>query len=405
METTVIGVGELVVATLAEAGYKQSTMLEYRKWLRRLDLLARKQDGLYTVGLGAEFASMTTSPLTNRFSDQRRKSYGRLVRLLDSYILTGSVDLFMMPRSGGQPAPQSEDFIRLRAAWSAEMGHRHLALNTRNSYDREAREYLLYLEDQGVTSIREAGGSSVLGFLESLRARWAESSMWSAVLNLRAFLKFLDRDDLRDALDLANAKRHHGIFPTLGDEDEQAILRACTGGIVSARDAAITLLALVTGLRACDLIALRLGDINWRESTIGIVQQKTGNPLTLPLLPAIANRLAEYVLTERPATRNDHVFLRSVAPHTEFSDHSSIYEVTRRAFSAAGTDHPTAGTRLLRHNAATRLLRAGTPLPTISALLGHADPDSTNAYLATDAEHMRACVLPLPPASQQGAGQ
>lgn len=405
METTVIGIGELVVAALEAAGYKQSTMLEYRKWLRRLEWLARKQDGLYTVGLGAKFASMTTSPRTGRFSDQRRKAYGRLVRLLDSYSLTGSVDLSTMRRDGGGAGPQSEEFIRSLAAWSVEMRQRKLAEETQNSYMREARGYLLYLEGQGVTSLREAGGASVLGFFEALRGRWSESTMWVAVLNLRAFLKFLGRNDLQNALGLANAKRHHGIFPTLGDEDEQAVLRTCTHGLVSARDAAITLLALVTGLRACDLIALRLGDIDWRESTLGIVQQKTGNPLTLPLLPAIADRLAEYVLTERPETGNDHVFLRSVAPHTEFSDHSSIYEVTRRTFRSAGTDCSKAGTRLLRHNAATRLLRAGTPLPTISALLGHADPDSTNAYLATDTEHMRACVLPLPPALQQGAGQ
>ncbi|MGP5220520.1 tyrosine-type recombinase/integrase [Arthrobacter rhombi] len=172
-----------------------------------------------------------------------------------------------------------------------------------------------------------------------------------------------------------------------------------------ARDAAITLLALVAGLRACDLIALRLRDINRRESTVGIVQQMTGNPLVLPLLPVIAEKLAQYVLVDRPDTRNDHVFLRSVAPHTELSDHASIYEVTRRTFSAAGTYRLKAGTRLVRHNAATRLLRAGTPLPTISAVLGHADPDSTNAYLATDTEHMRACVLPLPAALQQGAGR
>ncbi|WP_427136007.1 tyrosine-type recombinase/integrase [Pseudarthrobacter sp. S9] len=55
-----------------------------------------------------------------------------------------------------------------------------------------------------------------------------------------------------------------------------------------------------------------------------------------------------------------------------------------------------AGTRALRHNAASRLLRAGTPLPTISAVLGHASQDSTTVYLSMDAEHLRACVLPLP---------
>ncbi|GAA5225908.1 site-specific integrase [Paeniglutamicibacter antarcticus] len=403
MEATVTEVGEQVLTALAAAGYAETTIREYREWIQRLVLLARKQDGQYTVELGAEFASMTTSPRTGRFSNQRRKAYGRLVRVLDSYVLTGSVDLSIMRTGGGKATPGSEEFCQLLADWSVEMGQRNLALNTRNSYDREARGYLLYLEEHGVTSLREAGGASVLEFLESLRGRWAESSMWSAVLNLRAFLKFLDRDDLKEALDLANAKRHHRIIPTLSDEDERAVLQACTGGPVAARDAAITLLSLVTGLRACDLIALRLGDINWRESTIGIVQQKTGNPLTLPLLPAIADRLAEYVLTERPDIRNDHVFLRTWAPHTEFSDHASIYEVTKRTFIAAGLDRPKAGTRLLRHNAATRLLRAGTPLPTISAVLGHCGPDSTNAYLATDAEHMRACVLPLPPALHPGA--
>lgn len=39
----------------------------------------------------------------------------------------------------------------------------------------------------------------------------------------------------------------------------------------------------MTGLRACDIIALRLPDIDWRAGTVGLVQQKTGNPLTLPL--------------------------------------------------------------------------------------------------------------------------
>ena len=54
------------------------------------------------------------------------------------------------------------------------------------------------------------------------------------------------------------------------------------------------------GLRACDIIALRLGDVDWRGQTIGIVQQKTGNPLTLPLPALVLGKLAGYVL-ERAA--------------------------------------------------------------------------------------------------------
>jgi len=51
---------------------------------------------------------------------------------------------------------------------------------------------------------------------------------------------------------------------------------------------------------------------------------------------------------------------------------------------------------LLRHNAASRMLRSHAGLPVISAVLGHADPDTTNGYMEADAERMRACVLPLP---------
>jgi integrase len=396
MDTMVSNIGERVVVALEAAGYAESMMGQYRKSLRYLALLAQKQAGVYSPGLGAEFASMTTSPRTGMFSAQRRSDYGRLVRLFDGYLLTGRVDLSTKKRGGGGDGPQSEDFTALLASWSKEMEQRGLAVATRSAYGHAACDYLLYLEGTGLTSLAMADGASVLRFLESLRGRWAETAMWTVVTNFRPFLNFTRRGDLLNALKMANVKRHHGIVPLLGNDEELAVVHACTHGEVSARDASIVLLALVTGLRACDLIALRLKDIDWRGSTIGIVQQKTGNPLTLPLLPVIAGKLAKYVLNERTNSEDDHLFLRMLAPHTELADHSSIYEVTRKVFAAAGVDRTKVGTRLLRHNAASKLLRAGTPLPTISAVLGHSSPDSTNVYLSTDTGHLRACVLPLP---------
>jgi len=102
------------------------------------------------------------------------------------------------------------------------------------------------------------------------------------------------------------------------------------------------------------------------------------------------------VLNERPHSGDDHVFLRSVAPHTGLADHAAIYRVTAETFRKAGVADVRAGTRLLRHSAASRLLRAAVPLPTISAVLGHASPESTNTYLSVDEERLLECVLPLP---------
>lgn len=397
MDATVEQLGDVVIDELRAAGYMESTIGQYQKTIRYLEgFLAGRGEVVYTPTLGAEFAAMTTSPRTGRFSAQRRFDYRRLVGLFDGLIDTGVVDLSVRGRGGGGPRPASDGFTALDGSWEADMDARGLAPATRAAYGRVARSYLVFLEARGTSAIEDADGASVLAFLESLSERWAASSLWSVVSNFRPFLKFTGRTDLVEAVNLAGVRRSHRILPVLTDQDQAKVVHACISGMVSARDAAITLLALTTGLRACDLIGLQLGDIDWRAGTIGIVQQKTGNPLTLPLAVLVTARLADYVLSERPSSGDDHVFLRCKAPHAKLADHASIYRVTATTFRAAGVTDLKVGTSVLRHSAASRLLRAAVPLPTISAVLGHADPESTNVYLSVDEARLIECVLPVP---------
>ena len=396
MDATVTRIGEVVVAELRAAGYMESTIGQYAKTIRALAVYAAERGGVYSPGLGAEFASMTVSPRTGRFSAQRRLAYGRLVGVFDSYVRTGRVDLSVRGRGGGGPRPGPGGLAVLDAAWEAEMAGRGLAPATRASYGRVARGYLVFLEQRGIGDLDGADGASVLAFLESLRDRWAASSLFWVVSNFRPFLKFTGRADLAGAVNLAGVRRSHPVIAVLSDEDQELVVRACASGAVSARDAAITLLALSTGLRACDIIALRLGDVDWRGQTIGIVQQKTGNPLTLPLPSLVLGKLAGYVLEERPGSADDHVFLRSVAPHVRLADHASVHRVITETFRKAGVTGVQAGTRFLRHNAASRLLRAAVPVPTISAVLGHASQESASAYMSVDRERLLECVLPVP---------
>jgi len=127
-----------------------------------------------------------------------------------------------------------------------------------------------------------------------------------------------------------------------------------------------------------------------------IVQQKTNNPLTVPLTDLLVGRLADYVLDQRPDSPDQHLFLRSVAPHWRLADHATVHRVIATVFAKAGVADAKAGTRRLRHNAATRLLRASVPLPTISAVLGHANPESTDLYLSVDRDRLLECVLDVP---------
>ena len=396
MDATVREIGEVVVADLHSAGYMASTIGQYEKTIRALAEYAEERGGVYSPGLGAEFSAMTISPRTGRFSAQRRFDYRRLVGVFDSYVRSGRVDVSVGKRGGGGPHPVSGEFAAIDAAWEAEMDDRGLAPGTRAAYGRVTRSYLVFLEQGGIGCLDDADGASVLAFLESLLGRWAKSSLFWVVSNFRPFLTFTGRADLVDALSLAGVRRSHPIIAVLSGEVEELVVRACVSGAVSARDAAITLLALATGLRACDIVGLRLGDIDWRGQTIGIVQQKTGNPLCLPLPALLMAKLADYVLCERPASGDDHVFLRCVAPHTRLADHASVHRVTVTTFRKAGVSDAKAGTRLLRHNAASRLLAAAVALPTISAVLGHASEESTSLYMSMERDRLVECVLPVP---------
>lgn len=394
MDTTVTGIGRVVVAELRAAGYMESTIGQYQKSIKALREFAEEHGGVYTPELGAGFASLTTSPRTRRFSAQRRFDYRRLVSVFDSYVHTGRVDLSVRKRGGGGRCPECVEFVALDATWEADMADRGLAPATRSAYGRMARAYLVFLEDRGICDLTDADAASVLEFLQSLLGSWAKSSLFWVVSNFRPFLTFIDRTDLVDAVNMAGVRRSYAIPPVLSDDDEGRVVDACASGVVTARDAAITLLALTTGLRACDIIGLRLSDIDWRGQTISIVQQKTHNPLTVPMSALLVSRLADYVLHERPRSADHHVFVRSIAPHTRLADHASIYRVTAQTFRRAGVTGVKVGTRLLRHNAASRLLRAAVPVATVSAVLGHASEESTNLYMSVDTDRLLQCVLP-----------
>lgn len=172
------------------------------------------------------------------------------------------------------------------------MERARLAAATRHAYGRMAQGYMLYLEASGILSLSGADGSTVFGFLKSMLSTWSKTSLYWILSNFRPFLKFIGRQDLYDAVCSVKATRPNKIIDVIDKRDETAVIQACCNRSVSQRNAAITLLALTTGMRSCDIINLRLCDIDWRSKCISIIQLKTGNQLVLPLLPAIGNAIS-----------------------------------------------------------------------------------------------------------------
>jgi integrase len=390
-----ISVDEVVGAILAamrRETYAELSVALAGRCLARLAESCGGTGGQYTPGIGALFAGDLVAARTGRVSEQRRRLRGRLVRLADSYVATGRVDLSVASRRG--PMPCSPGYQQLLCDWEARIRHDGWADETLAQHVSYARRWLLYLERDPDVGGNRPGAGDAEGFLVALRATCAPSSMRTIKNVLAAFAQFAGWADLAEVFSQVRVERKRSPLPVLGDGDMERVVRSCQRA--SLRDAAITVLALTTGLRAVDICALGLGDIDWRTGQIGIIQRKTGNPLAIPLPPAAGNAIASYLLDGRPATSDRHVFLRSLAPYTGLSGHSAVRGVIKKVFNDAEVAPPSFGTRWTRHSLASAMLSAQVAHPTIAAVLGHSDPKSVDAYLEMDVERMRACVLPLP---------
>ena len=160
---------------------------------------------------------------------------------------------------------------------------------------------------------------------------------------------------------------------------------------------AIVLMGLSSGIRACDLIKLKLSDVDWSNETITFRQSKTGNVVCIPLIPIVGNAVTKYLVNERPNAKNDFLFVRQLAPFEPLSGHATCYKVVERVFKLAEIkkDSRIFGMHMLRHNAASAMVKKSVPIETIAAILGHANPDTTDIYITTDEYKLKECALPM----------
>jgi site-specific recombinase XerD len=166
--------------------------------------------------------------------------------------------------------------------------------------------------------------------------------------------------------------------------------------LVGRRDRVIILLLARLGLRAGDIVQLRLGDLNWDGGTIR-VSGKGRRQVMLPLTQEIGEALANYIKDDRPPSDTDAVFVRSSAPHTAFADSSAVSMLVRVAMRRAGvTSHSKGAAHIFRHSVATSMLRQGASLQDISVLLRHRSIETTQIYAKVDVVALSEIAQPWP---------
>jgi site-specific recombinase XerD len=163
------------------------------------------------------------------------------------------------------------------------------------------------------------------------------------------------------------------------------------------RDHAILILLSTYGLRAGEVVRLRLDDIDWRADRLRIQQSKTGVESLLPLVLPVGEALLKYLRYGRPRTEVREVFLRVRAPHGAFPWGSALHSIIQRRLKQAGIQvKGRHGAHAFRFARAGSLLRAAVPLKSIGDVLGHHSAESTGIYLRLATEDLRAISIELP---------
>lgn len=274
---------------------------------------------------------------------------------------------------------------------------------TRLNYGRYVRAFLEAVSGDGAVHIAAIRAEDVAGFTADLARRYQPATVALAASGLRAFLRFaraegLRDDRLEDAVPMLPRRRGGLVRHLPPGRLEQLIASLDSSSPRGLRDRAIILCAARLGMRASEIMRLRLEDLDWRNATVRVRSRKTGHGALLPLTAEVGAALAGYLRDGRPGTASRQVFvlhrLREGAPVSA----SIVSRAVGNALSRAGMDAPVRGANLLRHSLATDLLASGASLQEIGGLLGHASLATTQIYARVDVAALREAALPWPEA-------
>ena len=164
---------------------------------------------------------------------------------------------------------------------------------------------------------------------------------------------------------------------------------------IGIRNYAIILLLARLGLRAKEVIMLRLEDVDWARGVLFIRSSK-GRERALPLRKDVAECLVAYLKDCRPKTSHREIFITHNAPYRPMARFAVPGQVVRKLFSEAGIERAYGRAHLLRHTLASQLINSGASFKDTADFLGHRFLQTTGIYAKLDLNSLSQIALPWP---------
>lgn len=382
-------------AELTSAGYKTLTISNYLQsvahfgtWMQYKCIAICDIDAEVIAAFGDHRCECPGGRRHKRLS---RRYVARVWRFVHYLNQQGLIDI---PQEKTEDVPPASvvDF----GDWM--LRHRGITTRTVERYERAIVSLLPILGDDptlyNAAGIRQA--------IESKASRYCPATAKDFVTALRAYLRFLAsqgrcRSGLEAAVPTYPQWKLSGLPRYLTDEDIERVITSCDEDPrCGLRNRAILLLLARLGLRAGDIVNMRLEDIDWNEGTLR-VHGKGRREVRLPLPQDAGDALLTYLEQARPPVAIDRIFLCVPAPHRAFHSSVVVSGIVQSALTRARiANPPSRGANLLRHSAATSMLRAGATLEAIGAVLRHRSVDSTAYYAKVDVRTLNLIAQPWP---------
>jgi site-specific recombinase XerD len=297
--------------------------------------------------------------------------------------------------TGGMPdpfvdvAPDFFDFLRrdrgLREATLVQ--YRHYLQRFQNYLLRVDRPLLPNLPPMVITALITESGESI-----------DKRSVQSLCSILKVFFRYLYRVGLvtRDLSKVIESPRRYRLSnlprSIAWSEVERMLLKVDRRSVVGKRDYAILLFLVTYGLRAREVGALTLDDIDWKHDRLDIRGRKAGHSTAYPLAPIVGEALLDYLKQGRPETTERALFIGAYAPYTPLS-RVAVSMRAKWCLRKAGIKVSRPGSHTLRHTCVQRLVDSGFSLKTIGDFVGHRTPDATKIYAKVNIEALRKVAL------------
>lgn len=324
----------------------------------------------------------------------------RLFRIIERFEKTGGFPGrgYITVGDDKKYATLSDEFRRVIDIYRQEEPKTGKKLKTINREAKIAVSFFCALQEEGVSTFRETCDSHILSVFSG-RSCGYRKIIRVVIRRCTPFFEDGVCERFISMFPMTRNKRRNIEYLTAGEiEKVRTVLTSPDSGLCL-RDKAVGLLALFTGLRGCDILGLRLKDIDWENDLIIINQEKTGVPLKLPLRPVVGNAIYDYICQERPKCEAEEIFVSKYPLHLPINKECS-YNIAERIMRVAGIRQykgSRRGLHIFRHHIATSLLNKEVPQPVISSVMGHSSPSSLNPYLSADFLHLKECALSIEP--------